>query len=276
MLKIGLSSCGYALTDENFAALKNAGVDAIEIVRSLEDHKNKDCKEIRTLADRHGVTLWSYHLPFAPFSELEISTSRHEVRKFTVELYTEIIKKASASGVDKFIIHPSGEPIAPERREDKMLYSMQSLDILAEVAHSCGAQIAVEDLPRTCLGHTADEVLRLVSANDKLRVCFDTNHLLEYNDNNLNFLEKLGDKIITLHVSDYDFLDEKHWLPGEGRVDWQELYAAILKTGYRGVWMYEIGLTPPKTLNRSRNLTFEDFVRNAHEIFENKTFTVIK
>ena len=71
MLKIGLSSCGYALTDENFASLKNAGIDAIEIVRSLDDHKNKDCKEIRELADRHGVTLWSYHLPFAPFSELE-------------------------------------------------------------------------------------------------------------------------------------------------------------------------------------------------------------
>ena len=276
MYRIGLSSCGYALTDESFAALKRSGIEAIEIVRSLDDHKTKDCKEIRTFADRYGVTLWSYHLPFAPFAEIEISTSRHDVRNATVELYTEIIKKASDAGIDKFVVHPSGEPIAPERREDKMLYSMQSLDKLAEVAHSCGAVIAVEDLPRTCLGNTADEILRLISVNDKLRVCFDTNHLLKYNDNNLNFVERLGDKIVTLHVSDYDFEDEKHWLPGEGRVDWNELYSAIVRSGYNGVWMYEIGLKPPKTLVRSRDLTFDDFVRNAREIFENKPLTVIK
>ena len=29
----------------------------------------------------------------------------------------------------------------------------------------------------------------------------------------------------------------------------------------------ELGLTPPKTLARSRNLTFEDFVLNAKTIF---------
>ena len=276
MLKIGLSSCGFALTDENFAALKKSGVDAVEIVRRLEDHKNKDCKEIKSLADRHGVELWSYHLPFSPFSEIEISTSRADVRKSTVELFEEIIKKASDSGIDKFIVHPSGEPISPERREDKMLYSMQSLDRLAEVAYSCGASIAVEDLPRTCLGNSPEEILRLIGVNAKLRVCLDTNHLLYDKNANLNFIEKLGDKIITLHVSDYDLDDEKHWLPGEGTVDWQELYSAVVKSGYDGVWMYELGLKPPKTLARSRNLTFDDFVRNAKEIFENKPLTVIK
>ena len=273
MYRIGMSSCGFALTDESFSALKGAGVDAIEIVRSLEDHKTKDCKEIRILADRYGIELWSYHLPFAPFSELEISTSRHDVRRSTVELYSEIIKKASDSGIDKFVIHPSGEPIAPERREDKMLYSMQSLDYLAEVAHSCGARIAVEDLPRTCLGHNAEEIQRLISVNDKLRVCFDTNHLLYDKTANLDFVEKLGEKIITIHVSDYDLDNEKHWLPGEGCVDWQELYSAIVSSGYKGVWMYEIGLKPPKTLARSRDLSFDDFVRNAKEIFFNKPLT---
>ena len=132
----------------------------------------------------------------------------------------------------------------------------------------------MEDLPRTCLGNTADNILRLISANDKLRVCFDTNHLLT--DDNVHFIEKVGSKIITLHVSDYDFTDEKHWLPGEGLNDWNAIYAALQKVNYGGVWMYEIGRKPPKTLFRSRDLTFDDFVNNAKEIFAKKSLTRIE
>ena len=165
----------------------------------------------------------------------------------------------------------SGEPYTLEEREDRIKYSMESLDSLAEIAHGCGAVIAVEDLPRTCIGNTADEMLRLLSANDKLRVCFDTNHLLI--DTNLNFIKKVGHRIVTLHVSDYDFVDEKHWLPGEGVTDFYELYSALKEVGYDGVWLYEIGLKPPKTLFRSRALTFDDFVRNANEIFTGRHLT---
>ena len=46
-------------------------------------------------------------------------------------------------------------------------------------AQQLGQVIAVEDLPRTCLGRESSEMLELISVNDKLRVCFDTNHLLQ-------------------------------------------------------------------------------------------------
>ena len=38
--------------------------------------------------------------------------------------------------------------------------------------------------------------------------------------------------------------------------------------------MYEIRLETPKTIERSRALTYFDFVRNAKEIFEGKPRTV--
>jgi sugar phosphate isomerase/epimerase len=151
--------------------------------------------------------------------------------------------------------------------------SKNSLNELADFADLKGAVIAVEDLPRTCLGNCADEMLEILEANEKLRVCFDTNHLLK--DTNGNFLKKVGDKIVTLHISDYDFVDEKHWLPGEGKVDWVEILEGLKSLGYEGVWMYEVGLGIPRSLTRSRNLTFEDFVRNAKEVFEEKEITRI-
>ena len=37
------------------------------------------------------------------------------------------------------------------------------------------------------------------------------------------FLKSLNKKIETLHVSDYDFINERHWLCGEGKIDWLSL-----------------------------------------------------
>lgn len=274
MHPIGISSCAYALTDENFEALKQSGVDAAEVALKLDGQLALDCKEVAALAARHGIRLWSYHLPFSPFRIIDISSTDAEVRKYTLDTLTGLIQKAADAGLDKFVIHASGEPIEDAQREERIKHSMESLDYLAELAAREGAVIAVEDLPRTCLGNTAKELLRLISVNDKLRVCFDTNHLLK--EDNVGFVEAVGEKIITLHVSDYDFIDEKHWLPGEGLNDWNAIFAALQKVGYKGAWMYELGRKAPASMPRSRDLTFEDFVRNAREIFAGAPLTRIE
>lgn len=273
MYKIGLSSCGFDLTEENFQKLAQSGIDALEVSLHWSQYGEIDYKALADLSQRYHIDLWSFHLPFSSRNSIDISSEDPSVRAKTVALHRELIEKAAAIGIQKFVLHPSGEPITPEARPLRMQYSMESLDTLAEIAHEAGAVLAVEDLPRSCLGNTAEDMLKLLTANDKLRVCFDTNHLLQ--DTNSNFIRKLGDKIITLHVSDYDFTDEKHWLPGEGKNNWQELYSLLQQANYRGVWMYELGLKAPESHPRSRDLTFDDFVRNARSIFENKPLQLI-
>lgn len=267
MYRIGLSSCGFDLTEENFRKLEKSGIEAIEISLPWAQHDAICYQDLAEFSQRYHIDLWSYHLPFSSRMKIDISSADPEVRAKVVALHTKLIQKAAEIGIQRFVIHPSGEPIADIERSDRMQYAMESLDTLAETAHQCQAVLAVEDLPRTCLGNTAEEMLKLLGANDKLRACFDSNHLLV--DSNRNFIQKIADKIITVHISDYDFVDEKHWLPGEGMIDWQEVYSLLQKVGYQGVWMYEIGLKAPDTLPRSRDLTFEDFLRNARDIFAN-------
>ena len=103
-------------------------------------------------------------------------------------------------------------------------------------------------------------------------VCFDTNHLLK--ENPVDFIHKIGKRIITTHVSDYDFINERHWLPGEGGLDWQAILHALKDVGYSGMWLYEIGFSCPKTILRNRDLNCNDFARNAKELFDNKNITV--
>lgn len=275
MLEIGLSTYGFEFTDENFKALKDAGIKHIEISRGWLEFPNIDFAEIKRLADKYGINLWSLHLPFAGTCELDISSLNEEIRQKTVSWWCENIEKGAKIGVKLFVVHPSSEPVSedPKIRPKNIAAAQKSLKELADFAAKFDAVIAVEDLPRTCLGRNAEEIAELISADERLMVCLDTNHMLI--DSNLNLIEKLGKKIATLHVSDYDFIDERHWLPGEGKVDWQAVYNAIINCGYKGVWLYEINLKTPDNLNRGRDLSFKDFVDNANQIFANRPLNLL-
>ena len=49
----------------------------------------------------------------------------------------------------------------------------------------------------------------------------------------------LGERSITLHISDYDGTDEKHWMPFLGVVDWGSFANALREIGYTGAFVYE-------------------------------------
>jgi len=246
----------------------------VEISPSQDEYDIVDYLQLKRDSKSSGVELWSFHLPFMPFETIDISALSREVRENSVKRDSELIKMASDIGVTKYVIHASGEPINDTERGERMKRAKESLFSLAETAVKNGGTLAVEDLPRTCLGRNSEEILELIGAHESLRVCFDTNHLLS--EPITDFIKNVGDKIITTHVSDYDFIDEKHWLPGEGSINWQELYSALKDTGYNGVWLYELGFRAPRSRPRERDLTPADFALNAKEIFGGLPLTLIK
>ena len=266
-MEIGLSSCGK-VSEGLFREYAEAGIRFMELSLGSDICDHLDMKDIRKMANDYGITLWSFHLPFSPFSRLNPASLSEELRLSTVSYFEELILKATDQGMDKFVIHASGEPIAPENRSESMKRAKESLNTLCDFAYEHGAVLAVEDLPRTCLGNCSKEILDILSVNDRMRVCFDTNHLLTEDPE--AFVRAVGSKIITTHVSDFDFINERHWLPGEGKLDWQKLINVLKEVGYSGVWMYEIGFDCPKTIFRDRPLNCFDFVENAKALFEGK------
>ena len=266
-------SCGGTVNEEIMAGHKAAGINTIEIsVGNTQLADALDFKEARRLADKYGIELWSLHLPFLPFNVIDPSVPA--LADYTVKYFCSFIDKATEIGIKTIVIHPSGEPIAESDRPMRLECAKKSLAALAEYAKAKGAVIAVEDLPRTCLGRDSSDILELISAHPDLRVCFDTNHLL--GESIADFIKKVGDKIITTHVSDYDEKNERHWLSGEGVIDWKALKDALIAIGYDGPWLYELGLDGSlPTIDRERRLEYSDFARNHDEIMNDKPITTI-
>ena len=270
MYRIGAST-PREITEEMFKEYSEASVYQMEVSVNKELSEALDFDKLKEWSEKYGVCLYSFHLPFMPFKDIDIS--RDDLAEASIEYLKQYIDKGTSVGIDKYVIHPSGEPIAEEDRPKRMERAKKSLNELCEYASAKNAVICVENLPRTCLGRDSADILDLISVNDKLMVCFDTNHLLA--EDPCEFIKRVGAKIVTMHVSDYDFKDERHWLPGEGMLDWQGILAAIKEIGYSGAWLYEINLEAPWTIVRPRDLTYKDFYKNAKELFENKELTNI-
>lgn len=261
MREIGITtSYGFKMTSENLRDLKEGGLSAIEV--SLNNDVN--FKEVYNLAKPYDIKLWSCHLPFKPVDELDISIEDPALRKLMIDYHSEKIRQGSDVGIKRFVLHPS-TPVPEERRQERKKCAMDTLSKLAPVAKECGAVICVEDMTLPCLGNSADELLEIISVDDSLRICFDVNHL--FNDTHEEFARKVKGKVATVHISDYNFIQEGHVFPGKGKINWPEVYKNICDTGYEGVWMYELGREATKATGEKIQFSFRDFYNVSVGIF---------
>lgn len=228
---------------EDWKQFKAAGIDCIELSFSYEFYMEtidfpKNAEKYAQRAKEAGIELWSIHLPFSP--KYDISNENPEDREATIRANQLLIEAAGRIGIKTAVLHPSSEPIEKERRAERFRLSREGIFYLKEVADRAGVVLAVENLPRTCLCNKAPEMIELLRGTGAT-VVFDTNHsLFQENVSFMNELLDAGLKIRTLHISDYDFVDERHRLPGLGINNWNGILDVLEKAGYNGPLMYEV------------------------------------
>lgn len=180
-----------------------------------------------------GLYFNGVHFPFGGY--MNISAFDFEFRQSSLELAKKVFKIIDEYQPACYIFHGSNEPIADENREEAMKNLVDSLNILKK---STPIKLCVEILPRTCILNTAAEALQLTRLVDGIYICVDTNHFLK--EKTEDGILVLGDKIGTLHISDHDYCDERHWLPTQGSVEWMKVIGALEKVGYKGSFTYEL------------------------------------
>ena len=224
---------------EGIHALQGTGITHIEYFCDDQDrnHTNPEhVAAVKQAAADCGITIWSCH---APFGATDISDPDESVRRMSLRRVIETLDAAVELAAGRVVLHGSREPIADERRGQRLTQCVRSLNELCEQASQRGLVLALELLPRTCLANRSAEMQHILDLTDgELRVCFDVNHITLY-EGARDALEALGPRIETLHISDHDGIDERHWIPGRGVVDWHDFVAGLDAIGYEGCLMHE-------------------------------------
>lgn len=237
--------CEGGYNSEGFGRYQEQKIRYAELSLDLNEIKCLDFFEsperIYELAKANGVQFWSYHIPFS--QEVNPAILEKEADKYAMNVIEKCICTAAKIGIKNMVIHPSAEPIVAAQREQRMVRAIENMKKLSILCGNIGVNLAVENLPRTCLGNCAFEIIRFLKEIPELMLCFDTNHSLI--QSNREFLDELiinnmHGRIKTLHVSDYDMVDEKHRLPMDGKNDWECILSRLEELEYHGVFMYEV------------------------------------
>lgn len=89
----------------------------------------------------------------------------------------------------------------------------------------------------------SDAMLRLIDDvnEDNFGAVLDTGHLHAAKELIPLSIEKLGSRILYVHVSDNDGRDNFHWAPGKGTIDWDAVFVGLKKYGFRGCIAIDVG-----------------------------------
>ena len=106
------------MTQEEMDALAKNDLPYLEIdwpysAKKTQEEIEEWAIKVKNRADKAGIVIWSVHLPFG--GPYDISQTNDTLRQRAVELnMNDMILSAKIVAPEKFVIHPSAEPIYNE------------------------------------------------------------------------------------------------------------------------------------------------------------------
>lgn len=212
-----------------FAALKEAGVDGIEIPVFVP--ADLDAAAVRRTCEREGLAV--HFCSVNPDGMNPISDDA-AVRDRTLEHWKTVIRTAADAGADQ-IAGPTYAPVGhlPGRRrnDDEWKRGVEFHQALADDLAAAGATMAVEPLNRfeTYFLNTAADAYRFVDeiGCDRVGILLDTFHQNIEDKDVPDAYRACGQHLMHVHTCEND-----RGTPGSGHVDWQGVMAAIKEVGY--------------------------------------------
>ena len=271
------------LTCEHLRQIKAMGLEAVELI-GLEGHfdceDSAQVQALRQCAKDLGLHLCSLHssltLLDGRFGEQTLEKMKTEI-EVLAELGGELLV------IHPCELANPGDPFAPEgsklrthlswvrdvqRGGEAAMLIVRRLAALARHADDQGVRLAVENCDMHSLEfalaiarsqmeidfvreqheiHTLDFVRKWMALleQDELEqvgICFDTGHanLLDAP----GMLRVMGQRVLTTHIHDNHGSGDEHLLPFGGNIDWEELTGVFSEIGYRGRFVYEVGVAP--------------------------------
>lgn len=199
-------------------------------------------REMRRVAESHGVVFNQAH---APFSRFKIGAENDAKNR---EVYYSIVRSmeiAAELGADTVVVHPS--VICPSlSADDRYEMNMEFFGNLLPRVKNLGIKIAIENMwgrhkdfrDRIVKDVCSDaaELIRYVDGvNDTcVTACLDVGHAGLVGEAADEMAIALGDRLTAIHIHDNDFTSDLHTLPYTSEMNFDSLTSALAKIGYSG------------------------------------------
>lgn len=194
----------------------------------------------RQLVKEGAMNVVSVHMPFHNGTEWDASYPNETIRRRVVNNHIRLLRE-SADFIGRHVtLHASGEPPMEEHPE-RMDKICRTLEELMPTLEEFNYTINIEYLPRTCVGNCVEEIREILKNFDASRVgvCMDVNHIMDRYKELPDIIRALAPRINTFHISDYDGVDETHWMPGQGVYNWGEILDCIHEIDHDVVLIFE-------------------------------------
>lgn len=203
-----------------------------------------------------GLIVNSVHMPFHRF--VYISSCDEGVRAWASDEYRKLMEACNPFKPRNFVFHSK-----VGRDEDGLVEARKPalVKTFREIVACTDSNVCIENMNATSYPNTIDRMLEVLQQVENGKCCIDINHSL-YNKPE-DMIVALAPWLRTIHVSDNDGTNEKHWMPKTGAIDWMKILGALEKIGYQGAFTYEVTADPD-----GRPYSFAEIRENYDQLFE--------
>jgi len=254
--KVGVSML-YCLGEPFNRMVKRLGTVDTRYVEVLDDGKHElDKKRVATLKEAAKSYSLEYSL-HAPFADINIASPSKSMLDASMKRLKQSMAYANALDAKLWVFHPGAKTgIGQFYPGADWKQNNQSIQELFKVAEELGLNIALENLPAKYyffMSKAEDFVKFYRETNLPVGIVMDLGHA------NLEgqiepFFNMLADKIIHVHASDNNGIEDQHLGICQGKIDWNWFAQTIKKLGYDKTVILESTTNITESLQKLRQL----------------------
>ncbi len=225
---------------------------------------NRD--EVMRLAEagaRSGLVYETVHAPFMRMNSMWVEGSEGDDWR---DMLIECVDDTAAVGVGIMVTHVTVASVAPAPSE----IGFRRFLAVAERAAKKGVKIALENLE---IPEHLEFLFSRLGGMNNIGFCWDTGHNLCYTPD-IDMMKLYGDKLLCLHINDNDGVsnpgtitwhDDSHFMPFDGKVDWQGVAERLDRAGWNGIMTQEMsrGKDGCKKIDRYFEMTYRQYLEET-------------
>lgn len=205
---------------DRLSMIRDAEFDAIS---SWWDNAEGERRRLRDalpeMTRKAGLIFDNIHVPYRGCNALW--SANDEERMDIVNRHIRWIEDCGRHSIPRMVMHVTLGTRATLHHEK----GIDSVRRLVEAAERHGVTLAIEN---TRSPQHIQTILEAISS-PFLGLCYDSSHDFLYSPTPISLLETWSSRLQALHLSDTDGKLDRHWLPGEGTVDFESLGPHLAK-----------------------------------------------